>query len=421
MRCGDRAVTAGLDIFLTNIKIHEAPQLRDDVFARIDVLPGSGYRSLPPAKRKQWIEDLLGVLKGAHNGTSAAPAPRPTVRRAPGARRAHAAAPARPRHPAALARRDRPPRRRCAGARTQARAVRARREVRQARRPHRPRPAALLPSPPRRLRRPRPRLAARVRPRADGARARLEREGATIRLPHARDRSDDRRRDGHDDLRLVQPAVDRQAAADQRRGRRLRPRRASTRAARSSTIRSGRSGATTSSTPAASCRSIRSPPACRTARSGASCARRSMPTCTRCPTRCPKRCGAASASIPIAAGRLADALPDRSRRARSRAPPPRVRRAAADPADDAPAAPACSRSPRRPSRCRCPRRSSSAFLESLPFTLTGAQQRVLFDVLNDLPQAGPDEPPDPGRRRQRQDRHRRGRARRRRSRTAARP
>ncbi|MHB8684999.1 MAG: hypothetical protein ACYC9X_11825, partial [Dehalococcoidia bacterium] len=48
MRCGDRAVTAGLDVFLTNIKVHEAPQLASDVFARIQILPGSGYRSLSP-------------------------------------------------------------------------------------------------------------------------------------------------------------------------------------------------------------------------------------------------------------------------------------------------------------------------------------------------------------------------------------
>jgi ATP-dependent DNA helicase RecG len=62
-RFADRAVTAGLDVFLTNIRIHESAQLRSDVAARIDVLPGSGYRSLPPARRRAWIEDVLGVLR----------------------------------------------------------------------------------------------------------------------------------------------------------------------------------------------------------------------------------------------------------------------------------------------------------------------------------------------------------------------
>ena len=53
MRCADRAVTAGLDIFLTNVKVHEASQLRDDVYARIQELPGSGYRSLSAGGRRE--------------------------------------------------------------------------------------------------------------------------------------------------------------------------------------------------------------------------------------------------------------------------------------------------------------------------------------------------------------------------------
>ncbi len=77
MRCGDRAVTAGLDVFLTNIKLHEAPQLASDVFARIQILPGSGYRSLSPVKRRQWIEGTLAVLKASPNG--ATPPARRTV------------------------------------------------------------------------------------------------------------------------------------------------------------------------------------------------------------------------------------------------------------------------------------------------------------------------------------------------------
>ena len=43
-----------------------------------------------------------------------------------------------------------------------------------------------------------------------------------------------------------------------------------------------------------------------------------------------------------------------------------------------------SRSQRRRSRCRYRRARSAAFKASLPFTLTGAQERVLFDVLGDL-------------------------------------
>ncbi|MBF6601274.1 MAG: DNA helicase RecG, partial [Dehalococcoidia bacterium] len=79
MRCGDRAVTAGLDIFLTNLKLHEASQLSDDVLGRIQILPGSGYRALPPARRRQWLEDTLAVLKGAHTGAAASrPARAPT-------------------------------------------------------------------------------------------------------------------------------------------------------------------------------------------------------------------------------------------------------------------------------------------------------------------------------------------------------
>ncbi|MDP9238125.1 MAG: ATP-dependent DNA helicase RecG [Chloroflexota bacterium] len=73
-RFGDRAVTAGLDSFLKNITTHEASQLSSDVFARIQALPLSGYRSLSPAKRKLWIEDTLRVLKSRQNGDGEAAA-----------------------------------------------------------------------------------------------------------------------------------------------------------------------------------------------------------------------------------------------------------------------------------------------------------------------------------------------------------
>ena len=67
-RFGDRAVTAGLDVFLKNITTHEGSQLSSSVFARIQALPVAGYQSLTPAKRKLWIEETLAVLKEQANG-----------------------------------------------------------------------------------------------------------------------------------------------------------------------------------------------------------------------------------------------------------------------------------------------------------------------------------------------------------------
>jgi len=69
-RFNDRAVTAGLDSFLRNLTTHEASQLSSDVFARIQQLPVAGYRSLTPARRKQWLEGVLALLKGASNGAA---------------------------------------------------------------------------------------------------------------------------------------------------------------------------------------------------------------------------------------------------------------------------------------------------------------------------------------------------------------
>ncbi len=62
-RFSDRAVTAGLDSFLKNLATREASQLNSDVFARIQALPVQGYRSLTPAKRKEWLEAMLGELR----------------------------------------------------------------------------------------------------------------------------------------------------------------------------------------------------------------------------------------------------------------------------------------------------------------------------------------------------------------------
>ena len=61
-RFTDRAVTAGLDSFLRNLTTHEGSQLNSDVFAQIQRLPVAGYRSMTPAKRKEWLESLLAAL-----------------------------------------------------------------------------------------------------------------------------------------------------------------------------------------------------------------------------------------------------------------------------------------------------------------------------------------------------------------------
>jgi ATP-dependent DNA helicase RecG len=71
-RFNDRAVTAGLDSFLRNILAHESDQLSSRIYARVQALPMHGYRSLAPPKRKQWVEDLLALLRGQANGNGAA-------------------------------------------------------------------------------------------------------------------------------------------------------------------------------------------------------------------------------------------------------------------------------------------------------------------------------------------------------------
>jgi ATP-dependent DNA helicase RecG len=111
-RFNDRAVTAGLDVFLKNLATHEASQLNSDVYARIQGLPVAGYRSLTPARRKQWIEETLAVLKEVQSGkrptgsdsrpvvspAAAAPGAKPATGRAtPAASRAAAAKAAQPR------------------------------------------------------------------------------------------------------------------------------------------------------------------------------------------------------------------------------------------------------------------------------------------------------------------------------------
>ncbi len=73
-RFSDRAVTAGLDVFLRNIATHEGPQLSGDVYAQLQALPIGGYRSLTPARRKQWIEATLAAIKAQANGNGNGPA-----------------------------------------------------------------------------------------------------------------------------------------------------------------------------------------------------------------------------------------------------------------------------------------------------------------------------------------------------------
>jgi len=62
-RFNDRAVTAGLDVFLKNVTTHEASQLSDNVFARIQALPSAGYHSLTPPRRREWVEATLAALR----------------------------------------------------------------------------------------------------------------------------------------------------------------------------------------------------------------------------------------------------------------------------------------------------------------------------------------------------------------------
>ncbi|MBI2724054.1 MAG: ATP-dependent DNA helicase RecG [Chloroflexi bacterium] len=64
-RFSDRAVTAGLDSFLRNLMTHEGSQLGSGIFAHIQQLPVAGYRSLTPGRRKAWIEDALATIKAA--------------------------------------------------------------------------------------------------------------------------------------------------------------------------------------------------------------------------------------------------------------------------------------------------------------------------------------------------------------------
>ena len=67
-RFGDRAVTSGLDSFVRNITTNEGGQLSSHVFARLQSLPVGGYRSMTPAARKKWVEETLAAIKAQGNG-----------------------------------------------------------------------------------------------------------------------------------------------------------------------------------------------------------------------------------------------------------------------------------------------------------------------------------------------------------------
>jgi len=62
--CNDRAVTAGLDAFLRNLTTHEGDQLSSRVFAQVQALPVGGYRSLNAHHRRRWLEQALAALRG---------------------------------------------------------------------------------------------------------------------------------------------------------------------------------------------------------------------------------------------------------------------------------------------------------------------------------------------------------------------
>jgi len=95
-RFSDRAVTAGLDSFLKNLTTHEGSQLSSDVFARIQALPVAGYRSLTPAKRKEWLEGVLASLRDGGSEKREAGDGKGRAERADSAARTASAAPARP-------------------------------------------------------------------------------------------------------------------------------------------------------------------------------------------------------------------------------------------------------------------------------------------------------------------------------------
>lgn len=95
-RFSDRAVTSGLDVFLRNVTEHEAAQLSGAVYSRVKALPASGYRGMTPDGRKRWLEGTLATLRGQHRGRPGAAAGSPAAE----ARAAASVAPVARRSPA---------------------------------------------------------------------------------------------------------------------------------------------------------------------------------------------------------------------------------------------------------------------------------------------------------------------------------
>ncbi len=78
--CTDRGVATGLDSFLQNLLRNDAPDVGSGVVAQVHALPDGGYRSLTPLKRKAWLEGLLTELKSGGGGSDKRPVPiRPDV------------------------------------------------------------------------------------------------------------------------------------------------------------------------------------------------------------------------------------------------------------------------------------------------------------------------------------------------------
>jgi ATP-dependent DNA helicase RecG len=77
--CQNKAVMGGLDALLRNV-------VRDNGTAPVEeavrALPPGGYRALPPADRARWIDNALAALAGRQRVAKAPPQPRPAVVRA---------------------------------------------------------------------------------------------------------------------------------------------------------------------------------------------------------------------------------------------------------------------------------------------------------------------------------------------------
>lgn len=62
--CEDRVVTSGLDSFLKNVLADRSQPVELAVAQAIRSLPDGGYRALPRAERRRWLDDVLAVAEG---------------------------------------------------------------------------------------------------------------------------------------------------------------------------------------------------------------------------------------------------------------------------------------------------------------------------------------------------------------------